>query len=323
MAVKRRDLPADPQAAAIVKVLDKITTTGQRPNAIFSDWLELVEGTLDMLPAHARSLTETGKPAEDSPDVVQVWERLRLRYEGKRWVFEHFSEAFGLLVNAAHLPDGTPTYQDVTGSIYMSWGSPSSGTGQFFTPWPVARARAEMVSDGGAEVYERLKAAIEQSPIAQAFLLAGCILEGQEAFDWFVTRVVPAAIEHYEPVTVSDPCVGSGILLLAHASTLPPWMVQMGLVQYFGCDIDPLCVRMARTNFKLYGLNGYGLRCALELSPNDLAAMPEPYATAYTEAQAAHAAGDTERVEEITAEVRQYPYQQLALFPDADEKVEK
>ena len=197
----------------------------------------------------------------------------------------------------------------------MSWGYPSSSIGQFFTPWNVARMMAEMVSDGGAEVHTRLKAAIEKSPLAQAFLVAGCVLEGQEAFDWYISRVVPAAIEHYEPVRVCDPCVGSGILLLAHASTLPAWMVQMGLVQYYGCDIDLLCVRMARVNFKLYGLNGFGLKCALELSQSELAALPEPYASAYTEAQAADKAGDNGRVEEIATEVRQQTYQQLTFFP--------
>lgn len=177
---------------------------------------------------------------------------------------------------------------------------------------------AEIVSDRGAEVHERLKAAIEKSPIAQAFLVAGCVLEGQEALDWFLTRVVPAAIEHYEPVTVNDPCVGSGILLLAHASTLPPWMVQMGLVQYYGCDIDPLCVSMARVNCKLYGLNGFGLKCALELSQAELAALPEPHASAYAEAQKAHTDGDEARVEQIAAELRQ-----LSLFPNPDEKAKK
>lgn len=135
MAVKRRDLPADPQAAAIVKVLDTITATGQRPNAIFADWLELVEGTLDMLPAHARSFKETGKPAEDSPDVAQVWERVRSHYQGKQWVFERFSEAFGLLINAAYPSDETPTYQDLVGSMYMSWGYPSSSSSPNSDTW--------------------------------------------------------------------------------------------------------------------------------------------------------------------------------------------
>ena len=37
-------------------------------------------------------------------------------------------------------------------------------------------------------------------------------------------------------------------------------MVQLGLVQFFGADIDPMCVQMARINIVLYGLNGTGLR---------------------------------------------------------------
>lgn len=37
---------------------------------------------------------------------------------------------------------------------------------------------------------------------------------------------------------------------------MPAWMVQMGMVQYFGQDISGVCVEMAKTNCQLHGLNG-------------------------------------------------------------------
>ena len=88
-------------------------------------------------------------------------------------------------------------------------------------------------------------------------------------------------------------------------------MVTTGLVQYYGVDIDPTCVRMANINCKLYGLNRHHLKYALDLTAEDLANLPQPHAAAYTEAKAAHDAGDTERVKEIVQELRG---QQMNLF---------
>lgn len=41
--------------------------------------------------------------------------------------------------------------------------------------------------------------------------------------------MIPAAMSHYEPVRVSDPCCGSGVMLLAQASPCPPWAVKYGV----------------------------------------------------------------------------------------------
>ncbi len=298
-------------SAEIIKALSPIASTGHRPDTIFEDWLVLSEATLDMLPTHLKSSLNTGQLAEDSPEAAETWTTMRQKYGEKTWVFVRFSEAFGLLLNAAYLPDETPTYQDVVGETFMQFGRPSAWAGQFFTPWTVAKFMALMDSDGGAEVQTRLKAAIDKSPVAQALAMAGMMLDGEETQKWLLTRVIPAALEHYEPVTVLDPAVGSGIMLLAHASTMPRWMVTTGLVQYYGCDIDLTCVRMTRLNFKLYGLNGHHLKYALDLTPEDLTKLPQPHAKAYAEAQQAN--GDSERVEEIARAVRG---NQLSLFSD-------
>ena len=98
---RHRDLPS----TQIVKTLERITATGQRTDAIFDDWLELVETTLEMLPAHLKSAVQNGHLAQDSPEASQVWDKVRSRYPGRDWVFERFSEALGGLLGGAWLPD--------------------------------------------------------------------------------------------------------------------------------------------------------------------------------------------------------------------------
>lgn len=312
---KRQETPHNPEQAAadIVKALSEITSTGHQPDGIFEDWLILSEATLDMLPAHFKSTLSKGEFAQDPPEIAETWAKMRKKYGEKEWVFERFSGAFGVMLNAAYEPDQTPRYKDIVGEAFMEFGRPSHWQGQFFTPPTVARLMAEMTSDKGELVHAHLKAAIEQSPFAQACLIAGFALDGAEAQDWFITRVVPAAMEHYEPVRFMEPAVGSGIMLLAHAATMPRWMVTMGLVQYHGVDIDLTCVRMANINCKLYGLNGHHLKYFADLTAEDLANLPKAHATAYTEAKVAHEAGNDERVEEIAKEIRG---QQMNLFTE-------
>lgn len=143
----------------------------------------------------------------------------------------------------------------------MLFGHPSKWAGQFFTPASVALLMAQMsIPDGEALVNERLKAASEKSQMATAAMLAGGALEGEIAQAWFIARVIPLAIEHYQPVTVCDPAVGSGIMLVSASSCFPAFANALGLVQYFGQDIDADAVLMSKINLKLYGLNGHAMR---------------------------------------------------------------
>jgi len=125
-------------------------------------------------------------------------------------------------------------------------------------------------------------------------------------------KIVPLCAEFIEPVTVCDCCCGSGAMLLAAAEQFDPWMLDWGLVQFYGQDIDLRCTKMARINMMIYGLNGYGIKCALALSGAELAAIPELWREKYIEAQQAEQAGDSERVAEIAVEVGSW--KQSVLF---------
>jgi hypothetical protein len=67
---------------------------------------------------------------------------------------------------------------------------------------------------------------------------------------------------------------------------------------------------MAQVNMMLYGINGFGLQCALTATPRQLAGLPEPFGQAYTLAQEANASGNADLVEEIADTLRV----QQALF---------
>jgi hypothetical protein len=89
--------------------------------------------------------------------------------------------------------------------------------------------------------------------------------------------VIPPALACYTPITVCDPCVGSGRMLLAAAATYPDWATRLGLVVFVGADVDGLMVKLARTNLTLYGLNGTGLRYALALAPDEEELLRDGY----------------------------------------------
>jgi hypothetical protein len=81
-------------------------------------------------------------------------------------------------------------------------------------------------------------------------------------------------------------------------------------------DIDATCVRMCRINVMLYGLNSFWLKCALELTPEEMTGIPVPLAAAYHEAQQAKAHGDEEKLIEITDQIRSGKYQQASFLDE-------
>jgi len=59
------------------------------------------------------------------------------------------------------------------------------------------------------------------------------------------------------PLTFCEPCVGSGVMILAAAETIEerfPGTIARGGVEFYGQDKDPCCVAMCRLNMKLHGI---------------------------------------------------------------------
>ncbi len=133
------------------------------------------------------------------------------------------------------------TYQDVIGSAYMQINIANKRAGQFFTPWNIAKMMAEMII-------------------------------GEPDLKTYTPQ---------RPMTICDPCVGSGILLLAAASVLPRSFIDEGRVLFYGMDIDETCVKMACLNASLYGLDrpsGF-VKPTQELTEKEIQRIPEPYKT--------------------------------------------
>lgn len=262
----------------IIKQLRQITTVSGYGAAItFDDWTQLVAASLEALPDHLKAIAKTGHWAEDTPETSEVFTHVRTRYENgyspsaPLRVWESFGQAFALLLESAAPGlwafDDSGGYMgpDVLGQVFMEYTQPDPHKGQFLTPWPVVVMMSALNSGGKTLVYDRLKEACQHPDniLAHATLLTGLAIDDPaQAQEWFLTRVVPAAMPHFEIVKICDPCVGSGRMLLGMATQFEPWMVQMGLVQFFGQDIDPLMARLAKINCDLFGLNSYALKLA-------------------------------------------------------------
>lgn len=280
----------------IIKTLESITSSGVSAHDIFDDFLNIALDSLERLPDHVRSIVQTGKPADDTEEVQKRFGRLRERYQNPVY-FERFSEAFAYLMLSAE-----DDWNDTIGDVYMEFGISNSHSGQFFTPFHIAKLMAEMtMTDIPALVHERIKTACKENPLAQAMLIASLVINDQAtAEQWFFEKVLPTVVADIEPVTVLDPACGSGVMFLAAASSVPRWMLDWNLVRFYGMDIDQTCVNMAKVNILLHGLNGASIKYALAMSEVELLTIPDPYQSAYREAQSA----EPERLIEITGEVR-------------------
>lgn len=293
----------------IIKCLEKVNAlSGYHAYQIFDDWTQLVEACLEALPAHLSSIAQTGQLTEDTAETQQVFERIRSRYEQPPYrsssfdIWSSFSQALGILLESAE-PGlwGPGSYgnfdvgymgPDVIGHTYMLYAMPNQAKAQIFTPWNVALMMGRLtIGSGEQQVHERLKQACQHPDniLAQATLLASLAIEDpQEAREWFFSRVLPAAWPTYQPIRVGDPAgCGSGVLLLAAAACFPEWAVRLRCVVFQGIDIDPGCVRLAKINCALYGLNGYYLKFVEALqtltSPVRLE-LPQSHSQAYRQA---------------------------------------
>ena len=248
-------------AHRIIRVLEKVTASGTGQSQIFDDFLEIASDCLTRLPKHAASARLRGQPSQDPPEMMARWDRLHSRYKNETYYLDLFAQAFALLIESAH-----GDWNDTIGEVYMEFGHPSKWGGQFFTPFHLAEMMAKVTTDDLPNlVHQRIKDACQGDPLAEAILLAGVGLEGEEAEAWYFNKLIPTVAYKVEPVKIHDPCCGSGVMFLAAASQLPRWMLDWNFVRFYGQDIDQTCVQMARINLMLHGLNGYAVQCAAAL----------------------------------------------------------
>lgn len=253
-------------AKAIIKCLDRVTASGHRQSQIFDDWLDMVHASLSALPAHLKHAVRSASLATDTPEAQELFKRLQESYP-KAYCWEAFAEAFAHLLNSTRDDvDGSVAWDDTIGQVYMEWGIPNKHSGQFFTPYPVAQAMADMsMGNIEEEIYRRLEEAYLKTPTGAMHRFMS-----PERVSKFVRtmgeHLVPICVEHIEPIKVSDPACGSGVMFLAAAERTPRWALNWGLVTFSGMDIDRTCVRMAQVNTMLYGLNGFNIQCALAIA---------------------------------------------------------
>lgn len=207
------------------------------PVELFRGFVTACHLALDDLPAHLHyALTRESIAA---PDSRERWDQAMGRFTPA--TIEAFAHGFAVWLEACHfLPpeqsydtDGGP---DIIGSVYMDLLSGRSNkwnyTAQYFTPWHVAYAMAQMSGAGDleAQFHAAVKPHLADDPALLALTLAAMI-GGPERYWWWLSRAWPRLQAKIEPVRICDPCVGSGILLLAHAACHPLWLAQIGYVQ--------------------------------------------------------------------------------------------
>ena len=112
-------------------------------------------------------------------------------------------------------------FRDVLGSLFMKLDINSVRNGEFFTPWPIAEMMAVMTFD------------------RQEFL---------------------NLVKERGEVSVCDPAVGSGVMLLAFGKVVHDALGRDGTnrLRLYGMDIDIRCVNMCRIQLRMNGLDGMG-----------------------------------------------------------------
>jgi len=117
-------------------------------------------------------------------------------------------------------------FRDILGELFMRLDVNSTRSGQYFTPWHVAEMMASMQFS-------------------------------REHFE--------AIVAEKGEMTVCDPAVGSGVMLLAFAKVVHDELGRAGInkLRLYGTDIDQRCVLMCRIQLRMNGLDTFGRMAGL------------------------------------------------------------
>lgn len=278
---KKPAFPADP-AGALTRIFD-----GWYNSADFYAFLDLLETVL--VNAH-----KAGVPADldagrffagSEPDPLKVRERVTAAH-----VREKLATAAGIVFqNAAQPLYRRTSNPEILGQAFCLLKA-SARLGQFFTPWSLSLMTASMVGGVVHDLDERIRSAFDKAGL-QAPRGVG---EHRDAF----LQALPVLKGHFEPISMMEPCVGAGSMLLAFASLVPPWALAIGAVQIYGIDVDPRAIQMCRINCLLYGVPAV-LHVGNALTMADLKLVPPPYGDAYSRVRQALEAGDVSEAQAV------------------------
>lgn len=142
-----------------------------------------------------------------------------------RYKYEEGAE-FGRLLGVYTDAVEAMPFRDILGELFMRLDVNSARSGQYFTPWPIAEMMARMQFS-------------------------------REHFE--------ALVAEKGEVTVCDPTVGSGVMLLAFAKVVHDELGRNGLgkLRLYGTDIDQRCVLMCRIQLRMNGLDTFGRMAGL------------------------------------------------------------
>jgi type I restriction-modification system DNA methylase subunit len=137
-----------------------------------------------------------------------------------RYTFDQGAE-FGRMLEIYTQAVEADPLRDILGELFMRLDVNSVKAGQFFTPMSIAEMMARMQFD---------KAVFDQQVQEKGY------------------------------VSVCDPAVGSGVMLLAFAKVVHAELGRPALskVRFFGNDIDQRCVLMCRIQLRMNGLDAVG-----------------------------------------------------------------
>lgn len=268
--------PSRDPAKEIVRKLERLYhMTGHRPYRVFEDFVQICLATQMALPLvglYARLNDGAVLPFEQEPEELQkIWNDIKARYERGHtnyWptVYKTFAECWGLLREGPMFED----YNDVLGTVYQELGAANqSGMAQYFTPWGLAQMIAEINLGNGAilrDVTSRMLEAIERWGGAEPYTMMGMVLDldHPETVKFVFEQNFNQTWPHYDPVIVYEPCIGSAVMMIAGMGLCERWMIDGRYIEWYGIDLDPVCVAMARLQMiGLYGANAYGMLCSL------------------------------------------------------------